>query len=451
MFLKFISLALVLSLVVVSGCQRNGPQGNNIAPSSLREVPAVRLNYRYEADVPGPELSKATSQERNAAVQADFDQNRPQELLDGTIASPDKKRLLAIYHVVTDLQSEYRLDMYTADGKLLRKVTPDSMAVHFPDTLVWSPDSSTVAFVAMVRAAQPNGTGSPPVGTSGNTNTNSTVPANSNTDSDVNASSDANTIPPEESNTDTGNAAVATEPTPAAPTRILTFRTEQIYICNSDGDGIKAVTEKEGLIYFYYIWSPDSTMLAALAATTREWQYLQYQADSKGELFVPQGRLRLVEKNGRERRLDDALTNVKPVWSPDSAKVADAFDTQIRIYDAAGNNPTQAAIPLRNHLLLSSQVFDREQQLKLQAANANVDANAPVSTASNSNQPLTTLPDASTLVSFNPIVDLEWTADDILYSQTAFVKRMKNEADSVTSFARWHRLILSPQVVTATK
>ncbi len=448
MFIKFISFVFVLiSLAAVSGCQRNAPQGNNIAPSSLREVLAVRLNYRYEADVPGPEPSKAASQERNAAVQADFDQNRPQELLDGTIVSPDKKRLLAIYHTATDLQSEYRLDMYTADGKLLRKVTPDAMAVHFPDTIVWSPDSSAVAFVAMVRAVRPNGTGSSAAGTSDNTNTNSTIPANSNTDSSVNANLDANTLPPEDSNTDTGNA-VPPAPTPPAPTGILTFRTEQIYICNSDGGGIKGITEKEGLIYFYYVWSPDSTMLAALAATAREWQYLQYQADLKGELFVPQGRPRLVEKNGRERRLDDALTTVKPVWSPDSAKVAEAFDTQIRIYDAAGNNPTQAAIPLRNHLLLSSQVFDREQQLKLQASNAN--ANAPANTASGSNQPLTTLPDPGTLVSFNPIVDLEWTAEDILYFRTAFVKRMKNEADSVTSFARWHRLILSPQAVTIT-
>ncbi len=450
MFLKFTSFLFLLSLVIVCGCQRtNDPQGNNIAPSSLREVPAVRLNYRYEPDVPRPEVVAAVNQERNAAVQADFDQNRVQELLDTTLVSPDKKRVLAIYHAVTDLQAEYRLDMYTADGKLLRKVTPDSMAVHFPDTIVWSPDSSTVAFVAMVRAPQADAAGLPPGGAANNTNSAGSAAPNSNIDTNLNANADAN-LPPEEANTDTGNTATPTEPTPAAPTGILTYRTEQIYICNSDGDAIKAITEKEGLIYFYYVWSPDSTMLAALAATTREWQYLQYQADAKGELFVPQGRPRLVEKNGRERRLDDALTTVKPVWSPDSAKVAEAFDTQIRIYDAAGNNPTQAAIPLRNHLLLSSQIFDRDQQLKLQATNANADANIATNTAANANQPQTTLPDASTLVSFNPIVDLEWTAEDILYFQTAFVRRMKIEADSVTSFARWHRLILSPQAVTVT-
>lgn len=427
-------------------CQKNEADRGSIAPSSLSEVPAVRLNYRYEPDVPGPEMPTTASQERNAQVQADFDQNRPQELLDSTIPSPDKKRMLAVYHAVTDQQAEYRLDMYTADGKLLRKITPDSMAVHFPDSIVWAPDSSTVAFVAMVRAAAaPDGTALPG-GIESNANSAATVQTNSNVDPGLNS----NTLPPEEANTDTANTAPPAAPTPAAPTGILTYRTEQIYICNADGDGIKAITEKEGLIYFYYVWSPDSTMLAALAATTREWQYLQYQADLKGEVFVPQGRPRLLEKNGRERRLDDALTLVKPVWSPDSAKVADAFDTQVRIYDAAGNNPTQAAIPLRNHLLLSSQAFDREQQLKL-SANTNADANTAANTLPSSNHPpTTTLPEPSSLVSFNPIIDLEWTADDILYFQTAFVRRMKNESDSVTSFSRWHRLILSPQAFTVT-
>src|SRR5947207_2085924 len=63
------------------------------------------------------------------------------------------------------------------------------------------------------------------------------------------------------------------KPTPPAPTGILTFRTEQIYIASADGSNVKAVTENEGLIYFFYAWSPDSSMLAALATTSREWRY----------------------------------------------------------------------------------------------------------------------------------------------------------------------------------
>lgn len=442
---KLAYLILIGSILVVSSC-RNEPnqfQGQTVA--SLKDSPAVRLNYRYEPDVPAPdETNRAANADRNAAVQTDFDQNRIQELLDKTILSPDGKRILAVYHKTTDLRSEFRLDMYSPDGKLIRKITADTMAVHFPDTILWSPDSSIVAFVAMVRGASletgdtpiienevgpgPNANTKPPLGDE-NSNTNTSV-------SETNTAANANTEAPL---------------TPVPPASVLTFRTEQIYICNADGDGIKALTQNEGLIYFYYVWSPDSSMLTALAATGREWQYLQYRADEKGEIFVPVGRPRLVEKTGRERRLDDALTPVQPVWSPDSAKVACAFDTQVRIYDANGNAPTQAAIPLRNSLLLSSRAFDGEQQFKLNAANSASDANTQANAAGNSNIVPTTLPDEKTLVSFNPIVTLNWPSEEQLYFQTAYVKRMKNEADSVMSFPRWHRLILTPQATVLNK
>jgi hypothetical protein len=98
---------------------------------------------------------------------------------------------------------------------------------------------------------------------------------------------------------------------------------------------------------------------------------------------------------------------------------------------------------LKNQLLISSQAYDREQQEKLAAANtgAETNQNANVST----NQPASMLPDEKSLVSYNPIVSLAWTADELLYFQTAFIKRMKKETDSVTSFPRWHRLVLTPQ------
>jgi hypothetical protein len=258
-----------------------------------------------------------------------------------------------------------------------------------------------------------------------------------------NQNANAAVVPDVNSNVDTNT--VATPAMPAAPTGILTFRTEQIYICNAEGDGAKSITQNEGLIYFYYVWSPDSSMLAALASTAREWQYVQFRADTNGEIFVPLGRPRVVEKNGRERRLDDAMTRVQPVWSPDSGKVAVAYDTQVRIYDAGGTAPTQAAIPLKNALLLSSQAFDQQQQQKLTSDNSNSGGETPAPSAANSAAQGSTLPDENTLVSFNPIIALAWPGDAELYFQTAFVKRMKNEADSVMSFPRWHRLIFSPQ------
>jgi hypothetical protein len=86
-------------------------------------------------------------------------------------------------------------------------------------------------------------------------------------------------------------------------------------------------------------------------------------------------------------------------------------------------------------MLLSSQAYERHQADSL----GNV---APADTDVGS---ASTLPDPKTLVSFNPIVALEWSVDDAIYFQTAFVKRMVTEADSVISFARWHRIYLSPQ------
>lgn len=437
--LKFACFFLIV--LALSSCSREAERPQGSAITSLKDVPAVRLNYRYEADVPPPDTSnRKASEERNPAVQADFDQNRLQELLDKTIVSPDGKRVLAVYHKPTDLQSEFRLDMYSGDGQLLRKITADSMAVHFPDTIVWSPDSASVAFVAMTRGV-PEATPTPTNGddpaakptpaADSNTNTNTAEPA----DPEANANAD---LPP----------AAAT---PVPPANVLTFRTEQIYICNADGDSVKPLTQNEGLIYFYYVWSPDGTMLAALAATGREWEYLKARADEAKEHYVPIGRPRVIEKNGRERRLDDGLTAVQPVWSPDSAKIACAFNDQVRIYDSRGDAPTQAAIPLRNSLLLSAQAYDREQQAKLGSeanANSNANSNANVNNANNasaSNSSATTLPDPNTLVSFNPIVSLNWPTEEQLYFQTAYVKRMQNDADSVVSFSRWHRLILTPQ------
>lgn len=390
-------------------------------PASLSEVPAIRLSYRYEADVPPP-TEQAPVQETgiDPAVQLDFEQNRQQETIDRTIHSPDGKRIAVVYSSAMDQPGDYRLDLYAVNGAILKKLTSDLMAVHFPDTIRWSPDSRAVAFVAMLRTASeiPEPVATP-----------SAVP-------DV----EANAEETGEANTNTAEPAAA--PTPDAPTGILTFRTDQLYIADADGGNTRPLTQNESLIYYYYEWSPDSSMLVTLAATTVEWSYLEKRAKDNGEIFVPAGRPRVVEKNGRERLLDDALTTVHPVWSPDSTKIACAFDKQIRIYDAGGTVPTQAAIPLRNNMLLSSQAYDQEQARKLGQANPD---DPQAESSANSNTAASTLPDPNTLVSFNPIVALHWPSNDLLYFQTAFIKRMLNEMESVSSFPRWHRLILTPQ------
>src|SRR4051794_11187729 len=110
---SFIAL-IILFAVGVPSCGRdtgNSANGTPIAaPTSLAQVPAIRLNFRYEADVPAPSDQPPTNaEERNAAVQADFDQRRPGEILDKTLTSPDKKRVAAVYHRIADTPSEFRL------------------------------------------------------------------------------------------------------------------------------------------------------------------------------------------------------------------------------------------------------------------------------------------------------------------------------------------------------
>ena len=55
---------------------------------------------------------------------------------------------------------------------------------------------------------------------------------------------------------------------------------------------------------------------------------------------------------------------------------------------------------------------------------------------------MTEVPEASKLVSFNPIVQLIWLSDDTIYFETAYIRKMKNQNDNTVSFARWHKLTL---------
>ena len=417
---NFSKILFLIGLAFLTACQRNIFQSPTVSPSSLRDVSALKLNFRFEPDVPAPSAAAEpqANEERIQAVQSDFDANRPQEVLDKTIVSPDKKRVLAVYHKTDDATAEFRLDMYSADGRLLRKISPNGLAVHFPDTIVWSPDGNNVAFVGQTRRSiQATAEPTPAL-------TEPTPDANADTNVDANTEANTNAAPP------------TTAATPEAPANVLTFSTEQLYLCNTDGGDLKPITQNQGLIYFYFVWAPDSSALVTLAATYTEWEIGRNQSEQRMEIYIPAGRPRLVEKTGRIRLLDDNLTKVRPVWSPDSAKVAVAFEKDVRVYDAIGDVPTQAAIPLKNQLLLSSQKFDDELRRK------ELGANAPPA-----NTEVSTLPDENMLVSFNPITELEWTEPAMLYLQTGYVREMKNSADSARSYLRWHRLIFSPQAV----
>lgn len=431
--MRVFKLLFFVALTAFISCTPSGTETKSNSSTSFNNIASVQLNYRFEPDVPAPPQDEPLPNELYPAVQADFSANRLDEVLVKTLVSPDKQRVLTVYRRTTDSEFEFRIDMYAADGRILRKISYDAMAVYYPDTIVWSPDSKNVAFMAKVRGVViPTPTPA--------SNTENPANTKSNTNANVNANVNTEIETAENTNTATASQTPFVEPAKA----VLTMRTEQIYVCGADGEDVKLLTQKEGLVYYYFVWSPDSTMLAALAATFQEWQIMQYKAKQAGEFFLPLGRPRLIELNGRERLLDDNLTNVYPVWSPDSAKIAVAYDKTVKIYDAVGIQPTQAAIPLQNLLLLSSKTHKEN----LQRQNQNTEANAaPTNTEVNANQVVSTDIDEDSKVYFNPIIALKWTDVNILYLQTGYQKLFENSANNVRSYLRWHRLIFSPQAI----
>ena len=459
---NFLIFLLILVVVMAVGCPATQPKKAEPIIVPLKEIAAQRLNYRFEADVPADtnESKKPTQNtERNEAIQLDFDENRPMEILERTVTSPNGERVLAVFRKPSDLISEFRIDVYSTSGKLIRKITHEEMAVHFPDTILWSPDSANVAFVAMVRGQKKDIEESEVQKTP--TPTPMQTPEAEVVDSEDDSNSNSESSSESDSETDS-NSDTETTPdlTPEPPKEVITFRTEQIYISNSDGGDVQPLTQNEGLIYFYFVWSPNSSALASLATTITEWKIREARMKNAGQIFIPQGRPRMVEKNGRERLLDDYPTTVHPVWSPDSAKLAVGFNKQVRIYDSIGERPTQAAIPLNNDLLLASKDFEAKQKEEgnevdsLEDSNSNSNSDSVAvgekldeNTNTEAEQTTSTLPDAKTLVTFNPIINLEWNEETLLYIQTGWVKNYIDTTENTSSYLRWHRLVLSPQPI----
>ncbi|HSB27659.1 MAG TPA: hypothetical protein VLE19_07385, partial [Pyrinomonadaceae bacterium] len=346
---------------------------------------------------PPPDLKLDDSTDKFAAVQNDFNTpKRQNDALIRTVVSPDGRRVLALYGTDDEPGSAFRIDLYNSDGQFLRNMIPPTISCVFPETVSWSPDGSFINFIAHKRS----------------------VPAPSPT--------------PLEDAVPDPNASPLPSPSVApvfAP--VASFNTEQIYISNRDGDDLKPLTSREGLIYFYFVWAPDGHAMVALACKEDEWNARERQYK------LPAGRPRLIEPDGKERLLDDSLTDALPVWSPDAAKVATAFDTDLAIYDAASAKPTQARLRLGEQLISASVVYEEKTAISKAEAAKNSNAKAP----SSSPTPTSTQP--SIPASFNPIVRLEWLSPERIYFQTAFVRLMPSEA--INTFQRWHLLNLSAQ------
>ncbi|MGH9928142.1 MAG: TolB family protein [Pyrinomonadaceae bacterium] len=394
---KAASLIFTLLAALISGgasCTAI-TQRRDVRPLVLRDVPAQRLAYRFEPDVAvPPELKTEDADDRIEAIQLDFNTRRQDDALVRTVRSPDGQRALVLYGTADEPSQEFHLDLYSSDGRFLRNLTPPDLACVFPETVTWSPDGNFITFIAR-KAERLTLTPTRP---------GASVPE-----------------APE-----AGEATPLPSVAPAFPPVAL-FSTEQIYICNRDGYDLRPLTSREGLIYFYAVWAPDNHALVAMACKESEWEARER------EFKLAMGRPRLLTVDGKERLLDDELTEALPVWCPDSSKVATALDTEVKIYDAASNTPTQARIRLADALIAASRIYEER----------NSDGKKKNDTASGSNAPESSPEPSDLPASLNPAIRLEWTSPEKLFFETAYVRLLRD--GPITTFQRWHLVILSSQ------
>lgn len=388
MFVSLISIALLLGTVAC----RSDSDSQGVRPRQLRDVPARRLAFTFQADVDPPPGLLTEESKIVPAILEDFDKRHPDYALSRTVVSPDNQRALALYNTTDEPSQTFRIALYSADGNFLRDVTPPELALVFQDSVAWSADSNFIAFVGRKSLqAEPSPTPIELV---------------------MPALPSASPVP-------TSSVAPAFAP-------LAVFGTEQIYICNRDGYDLRPLTTRDGLIYFALSWAPDTHALAALACKESEWE-----AREK-EFKTPAGRPRLISLDGSERLLDDALAEAPPVWSPDSSKVATAFGVDIGVYDSASKSPTRARIELRGRLLTASAAFDEKSAGKKK----------PEEPSNKTGKAQPNSAPAGPPVSFNPIVRVEWPTPDKLYIETAYISL---RSELIKTFSRWHLLILSPQ------
>jgi hypothetical protein len=364
----------------------------DVRPRVLRDVPARNLAYRLSPDVSLPSnLNNEDATDKDVNIANYFAAKRSDDALVRTIASPDGKRLLALYGTENEPPSAFRIDLFNAEGEFIRNLIPPDISCLFPETVAWSPDGRFIKFIARKRV--------------------------------MTSPSPTPSFQPEPDVTPSPTASPTVAPL-FAP--VASFFTEQIYICNRDGYDLKPLTAREGLIYFYFAWAPDSHALVALACTEEEWNAREKQSK------LPAGRPRLIAPDGSERLLDDGLTDALPVWCPDASKVATAFDTDVAIYDAGGKTPTQGRIALGDQLITASVAYEEKIGGRKTETNANAKPPAPASASS------PTVP-----ASFNPIIRLEWPSPETLYFKTAYV--LVRPSETINTFQRWHLLNLSAQ------
>ena len=273
---------LVFLLLLLNVACRSDSEAQRVRPRQLRDVPAQRLAFNFQADIQPP-ITTNDEATKLPAIQQDFDTRRKNDALLRTVASPDGLRALALYGTTEETSQTFRIDLYSSDGKFLRNLTPRDLAVVFQDSVVWSPDGGYVAFVGR-RALTPA-----PSPTPGEEE----LPPPSGSPLEVASPLPTSTVPPV-----------------FAP--LAVFNTEQIYLCNRDGYDLKPLTRRDGLIYFALAWAPDSHALVALACKESEWDAREKEFKTPagrprllsvdGQALIEHGFLRFFRRSGRQTR-----------------------------------------------------------------------------------------------------------------------------------------------------
>ena len=415
------TLALVACMVVgAAGC-RATQDALSVKPKSLRDVPAARLAFRFEPDVKDeslPEsLKKDDAEESLPGIKADFETRRGNtEALMRTVLSPTGQRALALYGT-SETDTDFRIDLYGVGGNFVRNVLPHDLTASFlrrscgRATANASPSAASAALRRRRRRRPPKRP------------TPSTPPTRGHHPATLRSCS--------------RRRPRAAHPVSPHFQDRADLRRQQRRLRP------RPITQREGLIYFKLAWSPDGQSIAALACREEEWEA------RKREGKAPAGRPRIITLEGQERLLDDRLTDVAPVWSPDGSKVATAFDFEVAVYDAAGSAPTGASLPLAETLRAASAEYDAKVLKKDSgsadktggdAGKTNGDANK-----TDANKPGATPGGVDVIISYNPVVRLEWLEPETLLAQTAYVRFFENEPVPVVSYKRWHVVRLYPQ------
>ena len=413
-----LTAVLLAVACLAAGCRQvRETTGLGVAPKELRDVPADRLAFRFEPDVSEeslPErLRKDEPEEPLAAVRTAFETQRTTDALIRTVLDPTGQRALALYGTseTSGSSTDYRIDLYSAEGQFIRNVLPRDLTGVFPNEVSWSPDGQRILFIGIRNPAlQASPTPAEPL------------------------------PPPPDLSATPGAGEPSAVPTPSvAPIipSVQTFRTEQVYTGDRDGRDLRPLSAREGLIYFKLAWSPDGAQVAALASREDEWESRRSQG------LLPAGRPRLITLEGQERLLDDRLTDVAPAWSPDGAKVATAFDYDVAVYDAEGGRPTAGQLSLQEPLRAASVGYDERVFKKTEPQGKGAQPAAQANAEANASRGAGQAP--SVLISLNPFVRLEWVEPETIYAQTAFVRFYRTEPLPTFKYTRWHALHLSPQ------